>query len=90
VLSREVDGGIGGRRFGYLREIILSRLRTGSNDPAESLSALIGASAFASGTKRATSSRGSSDHNCIFLLNAGHETTTNLISSAVDLLIRHP
>ena len=29
-------------------------------------------------------------HNCIFLLNAGHETTTNLIGNAVDLLIRHP
>ena len=29
-------------------------------------------------------------HNCIFLLNAGHETTTNLIGNAIDLLIRHP
>jgi cytochrome P450 len=29
-------------------------------------------------------------HNCIFLLNAGHETTTNLIGNAVDLLLRHP
>ena len=29
-------------------------------------------------------------HNCIFLLNAGHETTTNLIGNSVDLLIRHP
>ena len=29
-------------------------------------------------------------HNCIFLLNAGHETTTNLIGNGVDLLIRHP
>ena len=28
-------------------------------------------------------------HNCIFLLNAGHETTTNLIGNGVDLLIRH-
>ena len=26
-------------------------------------------------------------HNCIFLLNAGHETTTNLIGNSVDLLI---
>ena len=29
-------------------------------------------------------------HNCIFLLNAGHETTTNLIGNAVDLLLRNP
>jgi len=29
-------------------------------------------------------------HNCIFLLNAGHETTTNLIGNGVDLLLRHP
>jgi cytochrome P450 len=29
-------------------------------------------------------------HNCIFLLNAGHETTTNLIGNALELLIRFP
>ena len=29
-------------------------------------------------------------HNCIFLLNAGHETTTNLIGSGVALLFSHP
>jgi cytochrome P450 len=29
-------------------------------------------------------------HNCIFLLNAGHETTTNLIGNALYLLDRHP
>jgi hypothetical protein len=28
-------------------------------------------------------------HNCIFLLNAGHETTTNLIGNGVDALLRH-
>jgi cytochrome P450 len=28
-------------------------------------------------------------HNCIFLLNAGHETTTNLIGNGLELLIRH-
>ena len=27
--------------------------------------------------------------NCIFILNAGHETTTNLIGNALDLLDRH-
>ena len=29
-------------------------------------------------------------HNCIFLLNAGHETTTNLIGNGMWLLLNHP
>ena len=29
-------------------------------------------------------------HQCIFLLNAGHETTTNLISNGLAILLRHP
>ncbi|HYF06354.1 MAG TPA: cytochrome P450 [Acetobacteraceae bacterium] len=29
-------------------------------------------------------------HNCIFLLNAGHETTTNLIGNGLEALIRFP
>lgn len=29
-------------------------------------------------------------HNCIFLLNAGHETTTNLIGNGLHLLLAHP
>ena len=29
-------------------------------------------------------------HNCIFLLNAGHETTTNLIGNAIALLMEWP
>jgi cytochrome P450 len=28
--------------------------------------------------------------NCVFLLNAGHETTTNLIGNAIDLFMRFP
>ena len=30
------------------------------------------------------------EHNCVFLLNAGHETTTNLIGNALQLLMTHP
>lgn len=29
-------------------------------------------------------------HNCIFILNAGHETTTNIIANAIVLLHQHP
>ena len=29
-------------------------------------------------------------HNCIFLLNAGHETTTNLIGNGLEVLLRWP
>ena len=29
-------------------------------------------------------------HNCVFLLNAGHETTTNLIGNALVTLLQHP
>jgi len=75
----------------YLNAIITSRLRTGQSDPAEILSKLIGASAFAAADESGERlSELELIHNCIFLLNAGHETTTNLIGNAVDLLIRHP
>ncbi len=29
-------------------------------------------------------------HQCVFLLNAGHETTTNLIGNGIELLLRYP
>ena len=77
----------------YLKDLVARRLREGSGDGAEILSTLIGASAVAAagdgnGGDRLTELE--LVHNCIFLLNAGHETTTNLIGNAVDLLIRHP
>ena len=75
----------------YLDAVIADRWRGGRNDPAEILSTLIGASAFsADSVEGERLSRLELIHNCIFLLNAGHETTTNLIGNAVDLLIRHP
>ncbi len=75
----------------YLNHIIAARLRTHANDPAEILSKLIDASAFAiTGWEGERLSELELLHNCIFLLNAGHETTTNLIGNAVDLLIRFP
>ena len=75
----------------YLNDIILNRLRSATDDPAEILSTLLDASAFSSPRSEIEQlSQAELLHNCIFLLNAGHETTTNLIGNAVDLLIRHP
>ena len=74
----------------YLTDIISRRLRSGDSDPAEILSKLIDASDFAVHGDGDRLSKLELIHNCIFLLNAGHETTTNLIGNAVDLLIRHP
>ena len=74
----------------YLDAVIADRRRRGHGDPAEILSTLIAASAFsADSVEGERLSRLELIHNCIFLLNAGHETTTNLIGNAVDLLIRH-
>jgi cytochrome P450 len=75
----------------YLNNIISSRVRKGQGDPAEILSKLVAASDFVLDDGEAERlSKLELIHNCIFLLNAGHETTTNLIGNAIDLLIRHP
>jgi cytochrome P450 len=75
----------------YLSDVITSRMRSDASDPAEILSKLIGGSTLAAATESGEQlSPLELIHNCIFLLNAGHETTTNLIGNAVDLLIRHP
>jgi cytochrome P450 len=67
----------------YLRELIARRRRKLSDDESDVLSRLI---------------RGEDDdklselellHNCIFILNAGHETTTNLIGNGVYELLRN-
>jgi hypothetical protein len=41
------------------------------------------------GRRRGRAQRGELLHNCIFLLNAGHETTTNLIGNGVHALLAH-
>jgi cytochrome P450 len=75
----------------YLRDLVERRLREHSHDDSEILSKLIDASEFSPGGR---SEEHLSElellHNCIFILNAGHETTTNLIGNGVDLLIRNP
>jgi cytochrome P450 len=75
----------------YLKDLVGRRVGEGTGDDAEILSTLIAGSAFAGdGGDGERLSELELLHNCIFLLNAGHETTTNLIGNAVDLLLRFP
>jgi cytochrome P450 len=75
----------------YLDAVIARRQGSDDNDPAEVLSKLIVGTDLASlGRHDDRMPKLELIHNCIFLLNAGHETTTNLIGNGVDLLIRHP
>ena len=75
----------------YLRELIKRRSCEQNLDEGEILSKLIAASELApSGGSGEQLSDLELLHNCIFLLNAGHETTTNLIGNGIDLLIRNP
>jgi cytochrome P450 len=92
VLSKEqFDGGANAvAEFkDYLRDLVARRQKEGAHDAAEILSTLIEGSELA-GTDGDRLSELELLHNCIFLLNAGHETTTNLIGNSVDLLIRNP
>src|ERR1051326_2063640 len=75
----------------YLQDLVARRQRSGASDGREILSTLVGASELAANA--AAGDRLSELellHNCIFLLNAGHETTTNLIGNSIHLLIEHP
>jgi cytochrome P450 len=74
----------------YLRELIERRSHAQKPDEAEILSTLVAASELAPGGGGERLSELELLHNCIFLLNAGHETTTNLIGNGIDLLIRNP
>ncbi|MEM7059332.1 MAG: cytochrome P450 [Pseudomonadota bacterium] len=70
---------------GYLRDLI-ARRRAKPGDPATDV-----LTRLMQGTR-------SGEHltevellqNCIFILNAGHETTTNLIGNGLDLFLDHP
>lgn len=68
----------------YLRRLIADRRRRPSTDPGEILSALIAAE---DGGETLTEVE--LLHQCIFLLNAGHETTTNLIGNGIVALLDH-
>jgi cytochrome P450 len=75
----------------YLRDLVDRRARERQPDEREILSTLTAASELAAdGESEERLTELELLHNCIFILNAGHETTTNLIGNGVDLLIRHP
>jgi cytochrome P450 len=75
----------------YLVDLIERRLKEHRDSDAEILSKLVTASEFASQAEPGERlSKNELLHNGIFLLNAGHETTTNLIGNSIDQLIRNP
>src|SRR5262249_33953998 len=75
----------------YLRGLIARRTKDPARDGREILSTLIDASDLEVASRDTDRlSELELIHNCIFLLNAGHETTTNLIGNSVDLLLRYP
>lgn len=69
----------------YLRTLVARRRRAPGDPARDVLTRLI--LGEANGDKL---SEAALLHNCIFLLNAGHETTTNLIGNALVLLHDHP
>ncbi len=69
----------------YLDGLIAERRRNLSDVPSDVLSALI-----RGGGEVEPLTQEELIQNCIFLLNAGHETTTNLIGNGVAALIGHP
>ena len=70
----------------YLRELIAwKRGRLAEREETDILSALLADHDTADGLTELELM-----HNCIFLLNAGHDTTAMLISNGVDLLLRFP
>jgi cytochrome P450 len=78
----------------YLGDLIERRGRAPDRDEGEILSKLTAGSALGPGDPSPDDQERLSAlellHNCIFILNAGHETTTNLIGNGVDLLLRNP
>ena len=69
----------------YLRQLVADRRRHPGNPESDVLTRLI---AGERDGERLTEKE--LYHNCIFLLNAGHETTTNLIGNGMWLLLSHP
>jgi cytochrome P450 len=73
----------------YLKDLVAERRRRPGNAETDVLTRLIaGEAAGAEAGERL--SEAELLHNCIFILNAGHETTTNLIGNGLHLLATWP
>lgn len=68
----------------YLRHLVARRRQHPGDPDADVLTRLL------QGDSEGQLSEAELLHNCIFLLNAGHETTTNLIGNGVHNLLLHP
>lgn len=68
----------------FLRELIAQKRRNRNKDSADVLAQLVHA------VDGDTLSEYELIQNCIFILNAGHETTTNLIANGINALLEHP
>ncbi|MBI2970179.1 MAG: cytochrome P450 [Gammaproteobacteria bacterium] len=69
----------------YLKELVADRKRNLSDDEDDVLSRMI---RWESDGFRLSDQQ--LYHQCIFMLNAGHETTTNLIGNGIHALLTHP
>jgi cytochrome P450 len=76
---------------GYLRTLVAERRRQPGDPESDVLTRLLqgDTSDKNAGTHPGTLSESELLHNCIFLLNAGHETTTNLIGNGLHALLQH-
>jgi cytochrome P450 len=68
----------------YLRDLVSDRRRHPGNADTDVLTRLL------VGDEAGVLREAELLHNCIFLLNAGHETTTNLIGNGLQALLTHP
>ena len=76
----------------YLRDLVADRRKHPGNPEQDVLTRLIQGEKEDLGHDKAADTLSEVEllQNCIFLLNAGHETTTNLIGNALISLIEHP
>ena len=72
----------------YLKDLVAERTRHPGDPERDVLTRLIQARGVSG--QVAPLSESELLQNCIFLLNAGHETTTNLIANALLALVEHP
>ncbi|WP_316167950.1 MULTISPECIES: cytochrome P450 [unclassified Bradyrhizobium] len=73
----------------YLEDLVARRRARPGNPERDVLTRLIQGETHGEGNGERLSEK-ELLHNCVFLLNAGHETTTNLIGNGLVALLQHP